>query len=298
MLPWLESRYQQLTALHQQQSFPHAILFSGNRGLGKQTLAKTVAEFLLCHSEQQPKPCGQCKACHLFQAGHHPDYWQAAEAEGRIGVDSIRQLSRFFHEHAQQGGARVAVLPQAERMTEAAANALLKTLEEPPRGGYLLLTSDQPQLLLPTILSRCQQWPLAVAEVRQAELWLQAQTEQVLPDFLRPLISSAPLEALQWLQQGSVEQASDILLQLEYYVLDKASLPQTVQMAMKSAQLPMLLSWFVRERLPRLGGYQPQRYWQLLQSFQHWCRDEQQLLGQNKQLALTALLIELKRIMA
>ncbi|MCC5824689.1 DNA polymerase III subunit delta' [Alkalimonas sp.] len=296
MLPWLESSYQQLAALHQQQNFPHAILLSGSRGLGKQTLVKALAGFLLCQSESLRKPCGQCKACQLRQAGHHPDYWQETETEGRIGVDSIRQLSRFFHEHAQQGGARVAVLPQAERMTEAAANALLKTLEEPPKGGYLLLTSDQPALLLPTILSRCQQWPLAVQDVTQAQHWLQQQSDQTLPDFLLPLISTAPLEALHWLQQGLVEQASEILLQLEYYLSDKANLQQMVLLATKSQQLPLLLSWFLRERLPSLGGYQPQRYWQLLQSFQHWCRDEQQLLGQNKQLALTALLIELKRI--
>lgn len=298
MLPWLEDSYQQLAALHQQHSLSHALLLSGNQGLGKHLLAAELVQLLLCQSETLQKPCGQCKACQLYQAGHHPDFWQETDSEGRIGVDTVRQLSRFFHEHAQQGGARVAVLPKAERMTEAAANALLKTLEEPPQHAYLILTSHQPALLLPTILSRCQQWPLAVRQPEQAIGWLQQHSKQPIPALLKSMSVTAPLQALDWLQHGQAEQAAETLLQLERYVQDKADMIATVQLLLKNPHLPLLLSWFIAERVPELMDYLPQRYWQLLQSFQRWCRDEQQLLGQNKSLSLTALLIELKRIKA
>ncbi|MCC5851572.1 MAG: DNA polymerase III subunit delta' [Alkalimonas sp.] len=298
MLPWLEPSYQQLSSLHQRLQLPHALLLSGRRGLGKQQLAEAVVRLLLCQAGGAEAPCGRCKSCQLQQAGHHPDFWQDTDASERIGVDSIRQLSRFFHEHAQQGGARVAVLERVERMSEAAANALLKTLEEPPAGGYLILTSDQPALLLPTIVSRCQQWSLTVADTRVVDLWWQQQGGQTLDKFFEPLLHSAPLEAWQWQQSGQLEQVRQSLLHLEQYLQGQASMQQTVQLLAKTEQLPLVLSWFVRERLAQKPHGQPQGYWQFLQRFQQWCRDEQQLLGQNKQLALTALLIELKRLNA
>jgi DNA polymerase-3 subunit delta' len=296
MLPWLESSYQQLAGLALQAELPHAILLTGSSGVGKVQLAKALVALLLCQEPQQQRPCGQCKSCRLRLADHHADYWHLAEAEGRIGVDVIRQLTAFFQGSAQQGGVRIALLPQAERMSEAAANALLKTLEEPPQRCFLLLTSDQPAMLLPTIMSRCQRWPIGVNDAEQAAAWLQQQSQQPVPDFLHDMAVSAPLQALQWLQSEHVQEARQLLQQLELLVQNEQDLHTVVKTLEKSPVLAVILSWFIRQRLPELVSLPQQAQWQLLQHFQRWCRDEHLVLGQNKNLALTALLLELKRL--
>ncbi|MDP4537223.1 DNA polymerase III subunit delta' [Alkalimonas collagenimarina] len=298
MLPWLDNSYQQLAALALQAELPHAILLTGSSGVGKVQLAEALAALLLCREPQQQNPCGECKSCRLRLADHHADYWHQAEAEGRIGVDRIRQLTAFFQGSAQQGGVRIALLPQAERMSEAAANALLKTLEEPPSTCFLLLTSDQPAMLLPTITSRCQRWAIGVNDVAEATTWLQQQSQQPLPDFMQPMAASAPLQALHWLQSEQAEEAKQLLQQLEQYVQNQLDLHTVVKALEKSAVLSVVLSWFIRQRLPELISLPQQAHWQLLQYFQRWCRDETQILGQNKNLALTALLLELKRLSA
>lgn len=296
MLPWLEPRYQQLASLALRAELPHAILLTGNTGIGKELLAEALVALLLCQQPQHHQPCGSCKSCRLRLANHHADFWHQTEADGRIGVDVIRQLTSFFHGRAQQGGVRVAVLPHAERMTEAAANALLKTLEEPPQHSFLLLTSHQPAMLLPTIISRCQHWPISVNNAEQAAAWLQQQSQQAVPDFLQGMAVSAPLQALQWLQTELAEDAQELLMQLEQYVLSQQDVQAVVKALEKKSVLTVVLSWFIRQRLPELVSLPQQAHWQLLQHFQRWCRDEHQVLGQNKTLALTALLLELKRL--
>lgn len=296
MLPWLESPYHQLASLALQSELSHAILLTGGAGIGKEQLAQDLAALLLCSQPKQQLPCGECKTCRLRLAGHHADYWQQTEAEIRIGVDTIRQLTAFFQASAQQGGVRVALLPKAERMSEAAANALLKTLEEPPKNCFLLLTSDQPVMLLPTIMSRCQRWPLGITDATQAADWLHHQSAAVMPEFLQSMAVSAPLQALQWLESGQADQAQHMVQQLEWYVLDKQDLQSTVKALEKQDQLSIVLSWFVLHRLPELLALPQQANWQLVRYFQRWCRDGHQVLGQNKNLALTALLLEFKRL--
>lgn len=296
MLPWLEHRYQQLASLALRAELPHAILLTGNTGVGKDQLAEALLALLLCQQPQQHQPCGTCKSCRLRLASHHADYWHQTEAEGRIGVDVIRQLTSFFQSRAQQGGVRVALLPHAERMSEAAANALLKTLEEPPQQSFLVLTSHQPAMLLPTIISRCQHWPISVNDAEQAAAWLQQQSQQPVPDFLHDMAVSAPLQALQWLQSEQALEAQELLMQLEQFVLKQHDVQTVVKALEKKSVLTVVLSWFIRQRLPELVSLPQQAHWQLLQYFQRWCRDEHQVLGQNKTLALTALLLELKRL--
>lgn len=132
----------------------HAVLFTGPRGTGKRTAARRVAQALLCSGED--KPCGICPECKQFLAGSHPDMHTLATEERSISVDTIRDLREELALRPFEGGRHVVIIEQAEKMTTQAQNALLKTLEEPIGEVVFLLITDQPGVMLPTIISRCQ----------------------------------------------------------------------------------------------------------------------------------------------
>lgn len=133
----------------------HAYLLSGPPGAGKRTLAREFAASLFCETGNFP-PCNQCDSCRRVTAGVHPDL-SLIEADGKnIKIEAIRELSSRLHLHSYEGGMKAAIIPEAERMTESAQNAFLKTLEEPPPDTVLIMTSTNLSRLLTTISSRCQ----------------------------------------------------------------------------------------------------------------------------------------------
>jgi DNA polymerase-3 subunit delta' len=133
---------------------PHALLIAGLPNVGKATLARSFAQALLC-TEQRP-PCGDCRACRLVATGTHPDLrW--VEPQGRsLKIDQVRELTRQLTLAPVEGPWQIAVLDRFETATPGAANALLKTLEEPPPTVILVLLAQQAEALLSTIVSRCQ----------------------------------------------------------------------------------------------------------------------------------------------
>ncbi|CAN5470912.1 DNA polymerase III subunit gamma/tau [soil metagenome] len=131
----------------------HAYLFSGPRGVGKTTTARLVAMAVNC--EREEKPCGECESCRLVRSGSHPDVTEL-DAASNNSVEDIRDLREHVSLAAIRGGKRVWVLDEAHMLSKSAANALLKTLEEPPPGLVFVLATTEPEKLPPTILSRCQ----------------------------------------------------------------------------------------------------------------------------------------------
>ena len=295
MLPWLQTQCQQLTGLLATNQLAHALLFIGPEGIGKATLANYLADALLCTS--QPRPCGSCKSCLLRQAGNHPDILQIDSSNSTIGVDAIRQLSHFLHGSAQQQPNKVVLLSQAEKLTEAAANALLKTLEEPPAHSFIILTSSSADRLPATILSRCQKWPIAACYDNQVQQWLAQQSNKAVPDFLLTYCAGAPLTALRLLQSGGAETLQQGLDSLQRYITGSLSLHDCVKQLESVESLTKLLGWYLHQQLlPALLVIDPARQLAIHQLFNRWCRDEKQVLGQNKQLALMTLLTSLKRL--
>ncbi|WP_332017724.1 DNA polymerase III subunit delta' [Alteromonas sp. ASW11-130] len=179
----------------------HALLLTGAEGIGKLQLAQQLANVMLCKSPDNMQPCQVCQSCKLFAANTHPDF-HLLSSEKQIGVDSVREAINKLSRTSQLSGNKVLIIPAADTMTEAAANALLKTLEEPTANTYLVLVTHQLSRILPTILSRCEKHPLPNPTVGQSLGWLKQQgMEEVTVDQLQAY-GNAPLKVHASLSEG------------------------------------------------------------------------------------------------
>ncbi len=207
--PWQEDVWRGWQARCQRGEVPHALLLRGDAGIGKTHLALSMAAHLLC--SESPSPCGTCAACRFMQAGTHADFrFLGPEDDSKwIRIEQVRELIDALNLTSQRGRYKVAVLAPAERLNTAAANALLKTLEEPASDTVLILVSARPAFLPATIRSRCQQLPLAPPPREMALEWLAAQAASAgLADGEREqlldLAAGAPLAALQLAEEGEL----------------------------------------------------------------------------------------------
>lgn len=216
-LPWHDALWRRLGERLAAGRFPHALLFTGPEGVGKRELAAALAEALLCQAPPAPgQACGACRACHLIGLGAHPDLLRVAPEEGsrQIRIDQIRGLNEFLSLKSQYGGYRVGLIVPADQMNVAAANSLLKTLEEPAPNAVLLLTADRPARLPATIRSRCQQLSVAPPAAEQASEWLRRRQREEAQALLG-LAGGAPLRALALEEEGTAEHFAGLLGSLE-----------------------------------------------------------------------------------
>jgi len=151
-----------------------AYLFAGIQGIGKTTTAVAFALLLNCTEPGNEDGCGKCTSCRRILDGNHPDIIQVGldEEKNAIGINQIREINRQLAFAPVLGRYRVIIIDPAEKMTLEAANAFLKSLEEPPPGTVLILTVRDPKELLPTIVSRCQRVPFKPLPTGQIANWL------------------------------------------------------------------------------------------------------------------------------
>lgn len=243
--PWHAALWQGLT---QQPRYAHAYLLAGPAGVGKRRFARAFAARLLCLSPASGLACGTCRNCALRLAGSHPDLLEVMpEEEGKaIRVDAVRHLGDFLAQTAQQGGRKVILLHPADAMNQNASNALLKSLEEPAGDAHLLLVSDQPSRLLPTIRSRCLVQTLPSPDRAEGLAWLAEQ----LPDLeagqrsaLLEMSDGAPLKALELYRQEALAWRSLVVEQIKALLKHQAG---ASQIADKWAAVPLelLVDWF------------------------------------------------------
>lgn len=207
LLPWHERPWRLVTEMTAQGRFPHALLLRGPEGIGKLRFAQRLAAALTCESPQIPqRPCGECRACQLTRAGTHPDIqWLTPEEEGKaIRIDAVRGLIARSTLTTQAQGMRVFAIAPADALNRSAANALLKTLEEPVPSSVLILISSAPHRLPATILSRCQKLDFQPVEPSLARSWLQAQGDSDTLELALSLAGGAPLLAQKYLAAGRV----------------------------------------------------------------------------------------------
>jgi DNA polymerase III subunit delta' len=135
----------------------HAYLFLGPEGVGKRLTALTLAKAMNCKSPPRAgDACEQCPSCAKVNSANHADVI-LLEPEGEVlKIDQVRELQKRLHYRPLEGGRRACIVDSADSLNEAASNAMLKTLEEPPAETHLFLITSRPHKLLPTILSRCQ----------------------------------------------------------------------------------------------------------------------------------------------
>ncbi|MBM6550286.1 DNA polymerase III subunit delta' [Marinomonas ostreistagni] len=173
---WLEADYQQAQQWRRSGKFHHALLLTGNQGIGQSALADALARLLLCERAAQA-PCGECHSCQVALAETHPDWLTLdGRAGASIKVDAVRQLVTKVTNKPQLGYSKVVTIHDAHQMNINAANAILKALEEPPAATYFILTSNSSRALMPTILSRCQRVNLPTPSAQQVSDWLIKET--------------------------------------------------------------------------------------------------------------------------
>ena len=194
--PWLGPAWQQWQQSIQQDRVPHAVLITGAMGLGQSALAAQIARQAICESHDAQSDHA-CRQCHLVRAGNHPDLWVVEpEAEGKaIKVDAIRAVIDAVSQTPQLASSQCVIIQPAEAMNEKAANALLKTLEEPPGSVLFCLVSHQVASLPVTIQSRCQRLSCSVACADTAKAWLHASGVTASLDVYWRLSLGAPLLA-------------------------------------------------------------------------------------------------------
>ncbi len=218
--PWLEAPWQRLLAGRGRPA--QALLLAGPRGVGKGALALAWAQALLCEAPlADGAACGTCPACHWFGTGGHPDFRLVTlqektgkEGETRmataIEVDQAREAVDYVQLSTYRAGFRVVLVNPADSLNLAAANALLKVLEEPPLNTVFVLVSDQPRRLLPTIRSRCTRLDIGLPPIDQAVQWLAGQGVDDAKNLLA-LSGGTPLDAQRWADSGELDERRSVL---------------------------------------------------------------------------------------
>ncbi|MFO7994092.1 MAG: DNA polymerase III subunit delta' [Marinobacter sp.] len=187
-MAWLQDSWDRLMQRMTGGRLPHALLVTGEHGVGKRLFANALAGLLVCERPDMDggSPCGSCKQCELVAAGTHPDIRIYTPEKSRmIRIDQIRALSSFAVGSPQVAARKVAIIDRADQLNINSANALLKTLEEPADDVTLVLLQESGRPVLPTIRSRCQSLLIGTPGREQAAQWLVAAVKD-LDDDSRP----------------------------------------------------------------------------------------------------------------
>ncbi len=215
-LPWHAEHWTRLQARRRRDALPHALLLCGATGLGKREFAKRFVTGLLCLQPIDGDACGHCRSCLLLAADTHPDVIplgfglrKDGVQRSEIVVDQVRDLSARLAMSSQFGGWQVATIDPADAMNPAAANALLKTLEEPSAQTMLVLLADAPWRLPQTIRSRCQRIEFHAPPSADALAWLQGEG---VGDAAAALAAAGgnPGLAAEWSREGALERRLEV----------------------------------------------------------------------------------------
>lgn len=255
MTIWFKSELSRILA--QKAQLAHALLVKGPRGIGKRDFGMALAQALLCEKPAADgAACGQCRACNWFATGAHPDFRvlapvteddvEAETAEGGkkakpspwISIEQVRELQDFVHVSSHRGGRKIILVCPAEALNVNAANALLKSLEEPPAQTQFILISHRPHRLPRTIVSRCRQLNLREPDPAVALQWLSGQGVAD-PEIALAQCSGAPLQALAASESGELAGRRDFLAQIIAPDFD----PLKVAESLRDLPLEHFINW-------------------------------------------------------
>ncbi len=247
-LPWQTEQWQQLCRLLNSNRLPHAIMLSGGQDTGKRHLAERFIQRLFCTHPIDDLACGECKQCRLYASGSHPDFMRIEpESAGKaISINAIRELSEFAVITAHQKNWKVALVAPVEAMTLNAANAFLKTLEEPREKTLLLLVHDQGAPVLPTIRSRCHVLSQGLPPPALVRDWLAQQLGEAggPVDELLARAGGRPLRALAFAEANTLAEIARFE-QVLYRVQAGEAAPVSSAAAFEGQPLTQLLEWLL-----------------------------------------------------
>ena len=246
-MPWLQPAFEHLLAEVRANRLAHALLVQGDSGIGIDSLAESFAHYRLC---QQPldQACRQCKSCHLLQAGTHPDI-QVIEPSGAadmIKVEQIREAVHFLSQTPQISEWKLVCVSAAHRMNINAANALLKVLEEPPGNSLLILISDRPQLLIPTVRSRCRKLEVARPSEPETRTFCleNGVSERQLGELLT-VLGLRPEKIARWVGDEQYQHWKTLLEGLERFKQNHVTVSELTE-SLKEVNLLDLLEWLMQ----------------------------------------------------
>ncbi|AGH80764.1 DNA polymerase III subunit delta' [Psychromonas sp. CNPT3] len=321
--PWLSPVFNELLKTYQQGRLAHGLLFTGSVGLGKYKLASQLSVYLLCSDKQANGACGHCHSCRLFSAGNHLDFYiLKSENNKAIGIDEVRALINMLNERPHLGDNKVVLIKDSALLSKAAANALLKTLEEPQGNSYLILLADTHHQLMPTLLSRVLHQHIHTPNDAQLLSWLDEQNVQVTDLGVLRQFQSCPLVLLNYLQELqaglAVDERRDCVEGLFKMLVDASSLFDFSAFLSKVPHARLQLLFFLLHEIQKIklnpqGLYEDAIYAFARPQLDIWCaqislsslrdlsakllktrnliRDQKAL---KKELLINALLIEIK----
>lgn len=251
----------QLCLMQQEDRIPHAMLFCGTDGVGKSLVAEALAAAILCHAPVHNQACGHCKACQALSAGTHPDFFQIqpeseTKAAPAIRIEVVRKLQEEIARIPLLSERRVVIMQEADKMNEAAANCLLKTIEEPSGQIVFILLTSRPSALLDTIISRCMRVEFGILQPEELVAILHQQgIEEPLAGKLASIADGSVSKAL--------AMQDEELLNLQAQAFDLASAVGTLGVE-QLLQLAKEMSNHSRERLIQWLGFLAMIYRDLL----------------------------------
>lgn len=258
-LPWQGEAWSRLNQQLEQERFPHALLLAGSPGIGKMRLALALARLLLCHRPSAGHNCGECSACELSRNGAHGDFrWLQPEGDSRvIKIDQVRRAVDFANWTAGFGRRKVLVIAPADSMNSNAANALLKSLEEPAPNTHLVLVCQRLHGVPATIRSRCQLLRLPLPSGEASLQWLDSLTgeRQDSASLLR-LSQGRPLAAEALYRDAAADRALEMRAGLDALVAGRSPVPEVAGLLgeLGATELLTLLVTYTEDHIRQLDA--------------------------------------------
>ena len=226
MHSWLIPALRVFSEMQERNRLPHALLVTAAAGLGGTELAVEMARRFLCVGDRSDE-C-TCHSCSMFRVSGHPDMTRISGGQtGTIGIDEIRQGISAMEKTSTNDHGKVLLIPEADRMTEAAANALLKTLEEPPAESLIILTTGNIRNLLPTILSRTMKISVLMPGIKELQEFVRKETGREQDFRVEIFISGhSPLKAVEYAGNGIGDKFRQALELLNGVLSGSSSVPE------------------------------------------------------------------------
>ena len=252
-LPWFDDQLTEMVNRYDSGKFPQSLLITGEQDIGKSIFANDIAKSILCLDRKDQRACGKCQSCLWIDKNSHPDLLSIASEEKShfIKVDQIRQLIQFA-QMTSETGRKVIVIHNAHEMNLNAANALLKTLEEPVANCYLILVSSYPKKLPITITSRCQRQLLSVNGQNETILqWLESQGLTVSREILQQLFALSyerPILSYKFLSSDVMVTVNELDKLLVRYLQHRNNLKELSEFIDKNWQFAshLILYWLAQ----------------------------------------------------